>query len=195
MTLNATVFLIAFFSIFDTYFHYHMHVRIDLVDQKKISTNQFSGQVIKTSSFPDETFFWILNHSVKALLHSKFLTQVENKNPFSSFSFSWRNLCFSLRSTDDSLWGFFLVFLAGCLYFCSCSYWNLRKGACRLGIVVAITSKATFLFLTDRAVQEARRIKEGTKGSFSTGNTKQAEMDVAYCHSGCRDKNLRLGFT
>ena len=103
--------------------------------------------------------FWIFNHSVKALLHSKFLTQVENKNPFSSFSFSWRNLCFSLRSTDDSLWGFFLVFLAGCLY-CSCSYWNLRKGACRLGIVVAITSKATFLFLTDRAVQ----VKEPTKG-------------------------------
>ena len=81
MTLNATVFLIAFFSIFATYFHYHMHVRIDLVEQKKISTNQFSGQVIKTSSFPDETFLRFSTIVLKLCYIANFSHKLKTKIP------------------------------------------------------------------------------------------------------------------
>lgn len=92
---------------------------------KKVVVNNKKLRAIKTPCFRVLCTIWdffglIMNHSAEALLHGKFLTQVEKKNPFFFFSFSWRNLCFSLRSTDDSLWGFFLVFLAGCLYY-SCS--------------------------------------------------------------------------
>ena len=92
---------------------------------KKVVVNNKKLRAIKTPCFRVLCTIWdffglIMNQSAEALLHGKFLTQVEKKNPFFFFSFSWRNLCFSLRSTDDSLWGFFLVFLAGCLYY-SCS--------------------------------------------------------------------------